>query len=170
MRRVAVLIALIALTLTVGCSQDETPLDLVDNDPQSAASRRQEDPLVGVQPANVTVLTPAEVRETLGETFPIEVPVPKGEFLKAESHEEAWNYTVVVSVPTDGFAAWYRDAYVKKNWEVVSQAGSPDGAYVMNLYKGGATSEIRIIHAAEGSSRAEVSIGVAPTIIDEPEQ
>lgn len=163
MRPIALLIAFALLVVMFGCSQPDPRF--LQEDPQSAASKAAEDPLVGVKPASVVVLEPAEKKETLGESFPSEVPVPKGEFLATDAQQESWTYTAIVDSPTDGLAAWYRDAYVQRDWEVTSQAGSPDGAYVMNLYKGGAQSHIRITHAQGGGSRVEVTLGLVADII-----
>ncbi len=162
--------ALLVLALAASGCAESGPAGATVSAPQPAA---EASPATDTAPATLRPLTPTEKRSTIGPAFPAEVPVPAGEFARAtEQNGDAWDYEVLVEGTPPAVAAWYREAYVGRQWVLV-QEGDVDGSdgsgrfYVFR--KGDAESRVSV-YGTDGVSRSEsarvvVVLGVGAPVL-----
>lgn len=115
-------------------------------------------------------MTPSAKRAAIATSFPAEVPVPVGDLIRAEAQgEDAWDYVVEVPTTVEDLTAWYRDAYVGRQWEMLSaesfRKGSEAGI-VLRFRKGNAESSVSVYRmGGVGPVRASVTLGVGTPVL-----
>ena len=162
--------ALLVLALAASGCAEPGPVDTTVSAPQPPAEAA---PAPDTAPATLRPLTPTEKRSAIGPAFPAEVPVPAGEFTRAtEQNGDAWDYEVLVEGAPAAVAAWYREAYVGRQWVLV-QEGDVDGADGPGRFfvfrKGDAESRVSIYGADDvsrpESARVIVVLGVGAPVL-----
>ncbi len=118
----------------------------------------------------VVPLTPSQKRTAIATSFPAEVPVPAGDFTRAEAQgDDAWDYVVEVDTAYDELVAWYRDAYVGREWELLSAEPFERGAeagVVMRFRKANAESSVTVYRNGDvGPVRAGVTVGIGTPVL-----
>lgn len=163
-------VAMLVLALAASGCVGSGPADDAVSTPQPAAEAV---PTTDTAPAMLRPLTPTEKRSAIGPAFPAEVPVPAGEFARAtEQNGDAWDYEVLVEGAPPAVAAWYREAYVGRQWVLVRE-GDFDGTdgsgrfYVFR--KGDAESRVSVYGTDDASqpesTRVVVVLGVGAPVL-----
>ncbi len=127
------------------------------------AARQPAEP---AQPAAQPIepMTPSAKRATIATGFPAEVPVPVGDFSRAEAQgDDAWDYVVAVTATPEDLAQWYRAAYGGRQWELSGEEKTAEGV-VLTFRKGTAESRVSVTTDPEGSA-ATVVVGVGAPVI-----
>lgn len=102
--------------------------------------------------ATVVRMEPAQTRAEIATNFPVEVAVAEGQVLRGEAQGPgAWDYEIVVVAPPATVAAWYREQYRLRSWELVESQDPASGAVRLTLRKGSAESEVTIEPMGKGS-------------------
>ncbi len=123
---------------------------------------------IATSAAGVEALSPDAKAATIDPSFPVEVPVPQGDFTRAETQGgDAWDYTVEVAAAPRALLDWYVAAYGARNWQLVDQKATADGKGVtIVLRKNSAESRVTVsADSAAGPSVAEVVVGVGAPVI-----
>jgi len=150
----SVLSSLFALSLLAGCSARNAESTATQPGATRSAS------------ANLRLMTPSEKQKLIDPAFPMQVPVPFGTVVRGEAQgQDAYDYEVVLggSVPT--VAQWYRDAYERAEWTLVSDSGT-----VLTFSKNDAQSQITLSAdknaAGPGAStQAIVTVGIGTPVL-----
>jgi hypothetical protein len=143
-----------------GCAKPESP-----SPAQTAASAPQSAP--------IQAMTPDAKRSAIAASFPIEVPVPDGEFTRAQAQgSDAWDYTLKVKAAPAAVLDWYRQAYTSRQWEFVGQStfganrdGRPGTA--LTFVKGNSECQVAVDDAAgsDGMTTVRVILGVGAPVL-----
>ena len=105
-----------------------------------------------VSTATVVRMEPAQTRAEIATNFPVEVAVAEGQVLRGEAQGPgAWDYEIVVVAPPATVAAWYREQYRLRSWELVESQDPASGAVRLTLRKGSAESEVTIEPMGKGT-------------------
>ncbi len=125
------------------------------------------------QPAPIAAMTPEAKRTAIAASFPIEVPVPAGEFARAQAQgTDAWDYTLKVKASPRAVLDWYRQAYASRGWELVGRStfgasgeGRPGTA--LTFLKGDSQSQVAVENAADpaGATTVRVILGVGAPVL-----
>ena len=114
----------------------------------------------------VSAMSAVQRRSMIASNFPLEVPVPMGEVVRAEAQgDTAWDYEVILPADPVAVATWYVDALRAREWQVESQTGSPEGELVLTLTKRLAQTRVTIAAEPNGKSRAKVILGVGTSVL-----
>lgn len=123
-----------------------------------------------VQALPIEGLSLAAKQATIATSFPAEIPVPMGDFTRAEAQgEDAWDYEVQIPSKPDDVLAWYRTQYVVREWIVVKegQFDAVDGSGTfLDLRKNRAESSISIYSDySEGYTLVKAVVGVGTPVL-----
>lgn len=155
--RAVALAAAFALALPAGCSPRATSTPPLPT-PGSATAQ---DPTV----AQLTQMAPDDKKSLISSTFPVQVPVPKGEVMRHEAQgDSAWVYGLGLPAGSEGVANWYLEAYRAAEWEVLKNDQNR-GSYVLDFQKNGAQSEVLVEPVDAHRSTVTVSVGVGTAIL-----
>lgn len=124
--------------------------------------------VIATSAAEVEALTPDAKAATIDPSFPAEVPVPRGDFTRAETQGgDAWDYTVEVAATPRALLDWYVAAYGARSWQLVDQKATADGkSATIVLRKNAAESRVTVsADSAAGPSVAETVVGVGAPVI-----
>jgi uncharacterized protein YceK len=162
--RTATIALALAVSITVaGCasaSQVESPT--------------QSEPPIESAPT-VKAMTPDAKRSVIATSFPIEVPVPEGEFVRSQAQgDDAWDYEVRVRSTPEAMVDWYRQAYSAASWTLTQEGdftgASPRlGGRFLTFRKGSAAqSEVTVegVADAEGMVTVRVILGVGAPVLE----
>lgn len=121
-------------------------------------------------PLAIEPMTPSAKRSAIGTSFPAEVPVPIGDFTRAqEQGVDAWDYVVEVQTGFDELVDWYRAAYRGRQWEQVGEevlGDSPGRKTVLLFRKGNAESSVTVTEGESGGPvSASVTLGVGAPVL-----
>lgn len=153
---VGVLIAALAVSALSCTSRSRLPV------PQSPG-------VEGAGPSGIGALTPGEKRSAVASSFPIEVPVVRGRVVRARAQgETAWDYELEVEADPASVLAWYRDAYLGRQWVIVG-SGELDGGNggFLDFRKNRAESSVRAYPSGDGRrSRVVVTVGIGTPVLE----
>ncbi|PKQ15145.1 MAG: hypothetical protein CVT67_10815 [Actinobacteria bacterium HGW-Actinobacteria-7] len=122
----------------------------------------------------IEALTPDAKRSQIASSFPLEVPVPAGEFTRAKAQGDvAWDYVVRIESTPDAVLKWYRDVYASRQWTLVGERDYGNGdsggrGRVLTFRKGNAECEVAVDAASdsEGLATARVVLGVGAPVLE----
>lgn len=164
MRRWAILLGVTAFLLVLGaCGPVKMPPDVRE----PASTRGSQEP---PDTSAIDALTPAEKRSAIAESFPAEVPVPKGEFVRAAAQgSDAWHYEVKVEAMPAAVVSWYRESYIGRQW-VLLNTGEFDGpsgrGTFLDFRKNNAESSVRVfVDDSDNVARVKVTVGVGTPVL-----
>lgn len=134
--------------------------------PESAS--RAQSP-VPVQPA-IEQLSPSAKQATIATSFPAEVPVPMGDFTRAQAQgDSAWDYEVQVAATPEQVFDWYRTQYVAREWFVVKEGqfdAVDGGGTFLDVRKNRAESSVSVYgDDSKGYTRVKVVVGVGTPVL-----
>ncbi|HSK47736.1 MAG TPA: hypothetical protein VLA05_07015 [Coriobacteriia bacterium] len=154
MHHIPRLLAALTLCLAVAaCSRPAPPVQEVEQRKPSAGSL-------------VQAMDPDQKRSEIDSGFPLEVPVPEGEVVRANAQgPDAWDYEILVPAVPAEVSEFYRSSYVARSWLVTEERPLEGGGAELTLEKGGAQSRVSITPEAEGS-RAVVILGVGAPVLE----
>lgn len=146
---------LVLIALATGCTSGAAQT----SGPRGAAA------LYAVAPAPLTQMTPGEKRSGIAQSFPMQIPVPKGALERAEAQgSSAWVYTIVVPGETDRVARWYLDAFMDSEWALVASSEKS-----LDFQKNRAQARFQfepISSSGPPSTRVTASIGVGTEVLE----
>jgi hypothetical protein len=98
----------------------------------------------------------------LATDFPVQVPVPNGTVERGERQSpSAWDYIIVVPGGVGSVKQWYREAYVRADWEIVGET-----ADTVSFQKNAAQSQAKFEAANSGAdTRVTVTLGVGTPVL-----
>ncbi len=105
---------------------------------------------------------PTEMRDTLPEGFPLEVPAMDGQVVEVDTTDMdlgPWFYAMESPHERDAITSWYMQAYTGRSWQVADEASGAT-EHVLVLTKGaGAWSTVRV-HTTDSGSLVECWTGI----------
>ncbi len=112
-------------------------------------------------------MSPEMKRDEIAPSFPVEIPVPKGNVVRGEAQgENAWVYVLMVNPDVATTAEWYRRMLGRIEWELVDDSASvADGSARLRFTKGGAQQEIVLAPAEGGGTLVTASVGVGVPVL-----
>ena len=76
-------------------------------------------------PAGLELMTQNEKMARIAPSFPPQVPVPAGHVVRGQAQGPgAWDYQIIVNGDVASVGQWYRAAYQRAEWTVLSDTGS----------------------------------------------
>lgn len=120
-------------------------------------------------------MTPDAKRSVIASSFPIEVPVPEGEFVRSQAQgDDAWDYEVRVRSTPAAVVDWYRQTYMAASWTLTQEgdfsgASPRPGGRFLTFRKGSAAqSEVTVdgVADAEGMVTVRVILGVGAPVLE----
>lgn len=98
---------------------------------------------------------------SLPEGFPVEIPVPAGAILAAESQGgDVWYYREQIAASAAQAADWYQKAFSAANWVVLKSVPVDGGGFRILLGKGNAQTDVLVTPEGEDSCEVEVTTGL----------
>ncbi|MDZ4168762.1 MAG: hypothetical protein U1E26_03790 [Coriobacteriia bacterium] len=120
-------------------------------------------------PLAIEPMTPSAKRATIATSFPAEVPVPVGDFTRAQAQgDDAWDYVVEVPNGFEDLVQWYRAAYLGRQWEQVGEEAqdSTGRKTVLMFRKGNAESSVTVTEGESGGPvSASVTLGIGAPVL-----
>lgn len=118
----------------------------------------------------IEALTPEAKRATIATSFPAEVPVPVGDFTRAQAQgDDAWDYEVEVAAKPADVERWYREAYTGREWILVKEGdfdAVDGGGTFFEFRKNNAESSVNVYgDDSLGYTRIRVTVGVGAPVL-----
>lgn len=116
-------------------------------------------PPAPVEPMPVEPMPVEQKRAALPPGFPIEVPVPDGIITGVQQQgDDVWVYSIALAAAPEAALDWYSSAYASANWAEAERSAGRTSRVLFQ--KGGAQSEVSVAGQSDGSSTAQVTIGI----------
>ena len=114
-------------------------------------------------PAPLSLMSAQDKSARIAGSFPAQVPVPVGTILRGQAQgDTAWDYTIVVPGNAASVREWYRLAYGRADWTVVSETSDS-----LSFEKNAAQSQATFAGGdPDGTTRVTVIVGVGTPVLE----